>query len=283
MMPSTLDSHSSPVESDKGFRDAYLCSPSSFRVDIYKSSPEELVDKALRALQDAGIQLIEWLSLLHRRMNVPLIIRDFHYLVPDDQLNLTQKLLSEGQGLPRSIVPSLLLNTSGDFYAKASMYRVARYTSVALAQHIVLYPASIASYAPTELELQPRLTSLSHPLCRTVLVPKPPAVYASTLRMMRSYNRYAPTRIALESQLSELIGYHLYGLEGGYVNPDDDDLCEELGVDQRVEAAAHIVEEWRTTDQLRDEDGWVADALADIVSGKRTVEDVPWSLSQSLS
>ncbi|OSC97832.1 hypothetical protein PYCCODRAFT_1454694 [Trametes coccinea BRFM310] len=259
------------------FRDVYPCPPSAS--NIYEYSPEELVDKALRALQGAGIQPIEWLSLLHRRMNVPVIIKDYHYLVPDDQLNLAQKILEEGQGLPRSRPPPLLLKTGGDFYAKAIMYRVSRYTSVALAQHFVLYPASIASYTPDELEFEPRYTNTSETLCKTILVPKPPAVYASVLRMMRSYTRYAPTRIMLESQLSELIGYHLYGLEGGYVDTDDDDLCEELEVDERVEGAVRTVEEWRTSGQLRDEDGWIADTLADIVSGRRTVEDVP-SLSQ---
>ena len=42
---------------------------------IYELSPEELVDKALKALQNAGVQLIEWKSLLYRRMGVPLIIK----------------------------------------------------------------------------------------------------------------------------------------------------------------------------------------------------------------
>ena len=51
---------------------------------IYELSPEELVDKALKALQNAGIQLIEWKSLLYRRMGVPLIIKvccpsKYHY------------------------------------------------------------------------------------------------------------------------------------------------------------------------------------------------------------
>ncbi|CDO78206.1 hypothetical protein BN946_scf184701.g4 [Trametes cinnabarina] len=263
----------SPEQPIKDFRDAYPCSPSAS--NIYEYSPEELVDKALRALQEAGIQLIEWLSLLHRRMNVPVIIKDFHFLVPDDQLDLAQKILREDQGLSRSLPPPLLLKTGGDFYAKANMYRLTRYTSLALAQHLVLYPASMASYAPTDLELKPRSTNISEPLCKTILVPKPPAVYASILRMMRSYTRYAPTRITLESQLSELIGYHLYGLEGGYVDTDDDELCEELAVDERVEDAVRTVDEWRATGQLRDEDGWIAETLADIVSGRRTVEDVP--------
>ncbi|KAI0366288.1 hypothetical protein BV20DRAFT_972008 [Pilatotrama ljubarskyi] len=245
--------------------------------NIHDFSPEELVDKALRALQQVGVELIEWKSLLYRRMGVPLMVKDYHYLVPDEQLQLAFKVVEEEQGLPRSIPPSLLLQTGGDFYAKASMYRVTQSTSVALAQHLVLYPASMAAYSPADLEPQPRLTSLPHPLCETVLVPKPAAVYASTLRMMRSYPRYSPTRITLESDLSELIGYNLYGLEGGYLDVDDDGLCAELEVDQRIEDAAHTVEMWRMADQLHDDEGWIANWLADVVSGKRTVEDIPWA------
>ena len=39
---------------------------------------------------------------------------------------------------------------------------------------------------------------------------------------MSSYLRYCSTRTNLESDLSELIGYYLLGLENGYVDPDDD-------------------------------------------------------------
>ncbi len=49
--------------------------PEADTASIYQLSPEQLIDKALKTLQDAGIQLIEWLSLLHRRMNVPVIIK----------------------------------------------------------------------------------------------------------------------------------------------------------------------------------------------------------------
>ncbi|KAI0648911.1 hypothetical protein C8Q79DRAFT_887884, partial [Trametes meyenii] len=265
------------------FQDALPLAPSTS--NIYEFSPEELVDKALHALQEAGIQLIEWKSLLHRRMGVPVIIKDYHYLVADEHLELAEKIVAHDVGLPLSLPPSLLLNTGGDFYAKARLYRLTRYTSVAQAQHLALYPASIASFAPTDLTLWPRLTSLSHPLCAKLLVPSQPAVYASILRMMRKYTRFAPTRVMLESDLSELVGYNLYGLQDGYVDTDDDELCEELEVDRRVEDAVRTVQEWRATNQLPDgsdgdsdgDGGWLANALVDIVSGKRTVEDVPWA------
>ncbi|KAI0775014.1 hypothetical protein BD413DRAFT_603049 [Trametes elegans] len=245
---------------------------------IYDDSPEELVGKALKALQEAGIQLIEWKTLLYRRMGVPVIVKDYHYLVPDESLTVASRVLEEDQGLARTIPPPLLLKTGGDFYARANPHRLTQYTSMARAQHLVLYPASLASYAPSELEPKPPLTAPSHSLCEDVLVPSPPAVYASILRMMRSYSKYAPTRIMLESDLSELIGYNLYGLEGGFVDVDDEELCEELAVDRRVEDAVSTVKEWRSAGQLgEDSEEWIADALVDIVAGKRTVEDVPWA------
>ncbi|KAI0663748.1 hypothetical protein C8Q70DRAFT_906522 [Cubamyces menziesii] len=256
------------------FQDSRPQSPSAS--NVYEFSPEELVDKALRALQEAGVQLIEWKTLLYRRMGVPVILKDFHYLVPDEQLQLASKVLEEVQGLPRSIPPPLLMSTGGEFYSKATLYRVTRYTSAARAQHLVLYPSSFPAFAPSELEFQPRLTCLPDPLCKEVLVPTPSAAYASLIRMMRSYTRYDATRITLESDLSELIGYNLYGFDG-YVDTDDEELCEDLQVDQRVEGAVRVVEEWRDTEQFREEERWIADALVLVVSGTWSVEDVPWA------
>lgn len=161
------------------------------------------------------------------------------------------------------------------------MFRVSRATSLALAQHLVLYPASLAPFDAAVLTPQPRLEAPADPRCRTVLVPAPAAVYASMLRMMRAYSRYAPTRIVLESDLSELIGYHLYGLEDGYVDVDDEEACEALGVDSRVEDAVRTVREWREGALLEGGEGWEAGMLEDIVSGKRTVEDVPWAEAPS--
>ena len=48
--------------------------------NIFEFSPEELVDTALKSLQDAGIHPIEWLSILHRRMGVPVILKVYHLL-----------------------------------------------------------------------------------------------------------------------------------------------------------------------------------------------------------
>ncbi|KAJ8456538.1 hypothetical protein ONZ51_g12064 [Trametes cubensis] len=256
------------------FQDYRPLSP--YASNIYQLSPEELVDKALNALQGANIQLIEWKTLLYQRMGVPVVSKDFHYLVPDIHILLASAILEEDQGLPQSIPPPLLLRTGGEIYSKATLYRVTRYTSAARAQHLVIYPASFISYAPSELEPKPYLTSLSSPLCKTVLVPTPPAMYASLIRLIRSYTRYDPTRMMLESDLSELIGYHLYGLQG-YVDVDDEVLCEDLQVLRRVEDAVRVVKEWRDTHRFREEERWIADALVNVVSGKWSCEDIPWA------
>jgi len=42
---------------------------------ILNHEAEEVVDLALEKLQDAGIMMVEWRSVLYHRMNVPLVIR----------------------------------------------------------------------------------------------------------------------------------------------------------------------------------------------------------------
>lgn len=62
-----------PRDTQDYFQDAPPSSPSASTV--HASSPEQLVDKALHALEKAGVQLIEWKSLLYRRMGVPVILK----------------------------------------------------------------------------------------------------------------------------------------------------------------------------------------------------------------
>ena len=93
---------------------------------------------------------------------------------------------------------------------------------------------------------------------------------------MQRYARFDPVRINLQSDLSQLIDYNLYGLDCGYVDIDDEELCEELEIDRRVEEATRLVEEWRQTKTFSDAEGWVGDALLKVVSGQWSVEDIPW-------
>jgi len=43
--------------------------------DLFLCEPSAVVDLALYRLQKAGVALIEWRSLLYRRMNVPFVIK----------------------------------------------------------------------------------------------------------------------------------------------------------------------------------------------------------------
>ena len=189
------------------------------------------------------------------------------------QIELASELLWEDQGLPLSCPLPLLVLDGGDLYLKARMHRVSHDKSLASAQHLVLYPASFAGYSPTDLVPMPRYTGLPHPLCETVLVPSPPAVYASILRMMKAYARFDPVQIAIQSDLAQLVAYHLYGLDCGYVDMDDEELCDDLEVDRRMEDAVRIIRSWRRT-YFWGADDWIGDALEKIVSGRADIEDV---------
>lgn len=94
---------------------------------------------------------------------------------------------------------------------------------------------------------------------------------------MTAYPRWSPTRMTLESHLSELIGYNLYDLSDGYVDIDDEELCQSQEVDQRVEEAVQVVKEWACAGQWRQGEEWIGDALISIVSGAGKLEFLPWA------
>lgn len=95
--------------------------------------------------------------------------------------------------------------------------------------------------------------------------------------MMLRYPRRNPTRGTLETDLSELIGYHLYHLAGGYVDIDDEEKCEELGVDMRIDDAVQTVESWGWDRQWREGEEWMGDALASVVKGSADLDCLPWA------
>ncbi|THH15917.1 hypothetical protein EW146_g4641 [Bondarzewia mesenterica] len=239
-------------------------------------TPEELVDKALHRLQIAGVQLIEWGTLLFRRIGVPVMLTHYHYLIPDDELEVASDIAS-GMGLPLSPPAPILVKSSGDFFTKARLHRLTRSTPLGLVQYLILLPISFASYTSSELDLLPRITSLPSPTSRTLLVPQSTTVYASILRAMAAYPRWSPTRQTLESNLSELIGYNLYDLQGGYVDIDDDDLCHLLEVDRRVKDAIQVVKGWGWAGKWRDGEEWMDDALVAVVAGTGEFEALPWA------
>lgn len=92
---------------------------------------------------------------------------------------------------------------------------------------------------------------------------------------MQGYPRFDSARIILQSDLSQLVYYNLYGLECEYVDTDNDEFCKNLEVDRRVKDATSIVEGWHRTGVLGDRA--IGDALLNIVSGMWSVEDAPWA------
>ncbi|KAF9068492.1 hypothetical protein BDP27DRAFT_1421850 [Rhodocollybia butyracea] len=190
----------------------YLPLSPPHRTDILDNKPPEVVDIALFVLQRLSVKLIEWQGLAHRRMNVPILLRDYSYLVPDTQVLQASKVLSQ-LGLPLEDPSTHVISISGDFDSRGEYYRITRHTSPFLLQYIVIYPQSFATISDAELEE----TTPSHilsPCCSKVFVPTVPAIYASIMRMMLNYPQHSPTMYQLQSDLSELIGYHLLGLSG---------------------------------------------------------------------
>jgi len=94
---------------------------------------------------------------------------------------------------------------------------------------------------------------------------------------MLAYPVYCATRSVLESNLSELIGYNIYDLQMGYVDLDDEDLCQELELDWRADDALHVVKGWGWDGAWREEEEWMGDALAAVVAGRGEIEWLPWA------
>lgn len=85
--------------------------------------PAVLVDKALQTMKREGIQVIEWRALLYRRMKVPVFVKNFHYVVPDNQLESASACLSN-LGLPLMPLSDFRINVDGDFHLKGKFHRI---------------------------------------------------------------------------------------------------------------------------------------------------------------
>lgn len=198
--------------------------------------------------------------------------QSFSYLVRDDHLERASAVLLE-IGLPITLPTKLYLSTEGDFRAKGRYHRITHATSVASVQHLTLYPLSFSTLSLSEMEEKPPY-HITPSMCHSILVPSPPAVYASILRMMLQYPRFCGTMYTLQSDLSELIGYDFLGLEG-YVDPFDDEKWASLEIDRRLADAVHRVRTWGVDGRWREDEEWIGDALAAIVSGTAKIEDLP--------
>lgn len=93
--------------------------------------------------------------------------------------------------------------------------------------------------------------------------------------MILAYPNGCGTRIVLDSHLEELIGYHLCDLQCGYVNTDDEELCEALELDKRISDAFQTVKAWGWDGEWRVGEEWIGDALAAIVEGSGETDFLP--------
>ncbi|KAJ7180718.1 hypothetical protein C8R46DRAFT_985746 [Mycena filopes] len=235
-------------------------SPTKIR-SILDKDPIEVLDIALSRLQAVGIKLIEWQDLVYRRMNVPAIIKNYSYLVPDALVAQASQVLSD-LGLPLSPPTQFETSVYGDFAVRGHSHRITQSTSSGRVQHLIIYPQSFAALADCELETKPPSHTTSS-RCSAVLVPTASAVYASILRLMLRYNESHPTMYELRSQVSELIGYHLLGMSDGYIQ--DDEEWERRNVDGRISDAVHLVRSWGVDQVWRDGEEWMGDALAEVI------------------
>jgi len=78
----------------------------------------------------------------------------------------------------------------------------------------------------------------------------------------------------LQSDLSELIGYHLLKMENGYIDVDDDGEWEKWQVERRISDAVHLVRSWGVDSVWREGEDWIGDALAEIVR-TGAIENLP--------
>ncbi|KAF4613878.1 hypothetical protein D9613_007534 [Agrocybe pediades] len=227
--------------------------------------PAELVDLALQALQRAKIEIVEWRSLLYRRMNVPNLVKDYSYAVADEVFEEASTIL-EGLGLPITPPSKFLKAVYGDLCNKGRFHRITKTKLPSGIQNIVIYPLSFTTLDPSEMTLeQPNHMQPSR--CGPILVPRPSAVYASLVRMIVRCPQYSRIRTSLQSELSELIGYHLLRLEDGYVNPEDEETCEDVGIDRRIATAVSLVRQWSCEREWRKDEEWIGDALVVIIEG----------------
>jgi len=242
--------------------------------ELLDDSPAWVVDVALQALQRAGIEPIEWGPLLYLRMHVPVIVKDYFYLVPDDKLEAASDILSN-LGLPFWPPSRLLMQTEGDFSTKGLYHRITRSTLPSSISSINLFPFSFSTLLPSEIETKPPHHVRPSSRIPTILVPRRSAVYASLIRMMTKYPQYCATRTVLASDLSELVSYDFLDLQCGYVDPDDDALWNELDIDGRIQRAVALARQWSFDGEWREGEEWIGEALAGILDGSVDISCLP--------
>jgi len=219
----------------------------------------EVVDIIAHKIQGDGIQFVEWHVLLHLRMNVPRILSDYSFLVPDDDFDKASQLI-EKTGLSLQLPSKFSLATEGDMSAKGRFFRIPP-PITATERHLVIYPLSFAELRSCEISEQQAQYSKLH-CCTRILVPRPSAVYASLMRMILRYPAYSATRSTLEVELSQLILYHLLEHDLETVNAEEDE-----DEDKRVDTALQTIREWTVRKEWGEEEVWMERVLSRFFRG----------------
>ncbi|KAH9959319.1 hypothetical protein BC827DRAFT_1214348 [Russula dissimulans] len=234
-------------------------------------STGEVVDIIVHKIQSEGIQLVEWHVLLHsRRMNVPRILSDYSFLIPDDDFDRTSQLI-ERAGLSLRAPSKLSVATEGDMSTKGRFFYIPSAIPsgiIVIERHLVIYPLSFAEFRSCEISEQWVQYSQLH-RCTRILVPRPSAVYASLMRMMLRYPKNSSTWSTLEVDLSHLMLYHLLGYTLETVNEEDEKEDE----DRRV-AAIRTISEWGLRKEWGEEEAWMERVFSRFLHGSGLRFDV---------
>jgi hypothetical protein len=167
------------------------------------------------------------------------------------------------------------IDVDDDFHLKGKFHRITVGTESWDLQQIALYPLSFSTLSMSELTEEPPMHPSPSLRCPKILVPRPSVVYASLIRLTSQYSPSDLMWINLLSEISQLIGYHLYELSGGFVDGNDDKLWEELEVDKRLEKAYFIVISWGCDGEWRKGEEWIGDVLAANTRGTANLRYLP--------
>lgn len=163
-------------------------------------------------------------------------------------------------GLPLQTPSKFSLQTGGDMEAKGRSHLLRRLT---FDYHLVVYPLSFAAFRHYELSEQPvKYSKLRR--CSHILVPRPSAVYASLMRMMRRYPTNSSNWCTLRAEMADLHLYHLLGYTLETITDEEDEEDE----NKRVDAAVETIREWSARKEWGEGEEWMESALLGFLRGE---------------